>query len=55
MDIDRTEAATHRTEMLVSELSTLNGPCVGCTNCKGLCRDLIDALTVPQMILSRKH
>ena len=55
MDIDRTEATTRRTEMLASELSTLNGPCVGCTECKGLCRALIDALTVPHLVLSGKH
>jgi hypothetical protein len=27
--------------------------CLGCTDCAGMCRDVIDLLLVPQMVLHR--
>lgn len=55
MNISRLVAAAPRTAALSLELSKLNGPCVGCTDCDGLCKELIEALIVPDVILSRKH
>ncbi|MDK3071668.1 hypothetical protein QO034_00970 [Sedimentitalea sp. JM2-8] len=55
MNISRLVAAAPRTAALSLELSKLNGPCVGCTDCNGLCKELIEALIVPDVILSRKH
>jgi hypothetical protein len=55
MNISRLVASAPRTVALSSELSKLNGPCVGCTDCNGLCRELIETLVVPDVILSKKH
>lgn len=55
MHISRLIAAAPRTTELTAELSKLNGPCVGCTDCSGLCKELIDALLLPELVLSRKH
>jgi len=40
-------------EHLALQVSNLQGPCVGCQNCTGLCTALIDALTLPDVILNR--
>ena len=53
MKIRRHRAATPRTDHLAQQLSSLQGPCIGCENCTGLCMALIDALTVPDIILNR--
>lgn len=55
MNISRLVASAPRTKSVSIELSKLNGPCVGCTDCDGLCKELIEALVVPDIILSRKH
>jgi heterodisulfide reductase subunit C len=54
MNINRNKAGTHLTEALASEINALQGPCVGCSKCTGLCNALIDALVLPDLILSRK-
>ncbi len=54
MNIHRLVAAAPRTVALSNELSKLTGPCVGCTDCNGLCKELIEAMVLPDMILSRK-
>lgn len=38
---------------VAKELTTIQGPCIGCEGCTGLCAALIDALTVPDAILSK--
>lgn len=53
MNISRLVASAPRTNAIAIELSKLNGPCVGCTDCKGLCKELIDALVLPDVILSK--
>lgn len=35
--------------------SKLHGSCVGCSDCNGVCKELLDALVVPDVILSRKN
>ncbi len=55
MNIHRLVAAAPRTADLTVELAKLNGPCVGCTDCDGLCKELIEALVLPDVILSRKN
>lgn len=55
MQISRTKSTAPKVQALASEVSGLQGPCVGCTNCVGLCEALIDALVLPDLILSRKH
>jgi hypothetical protein len=53
MKISRHRAPTPRMEHLALQISSLQGPCVGCQNCTGLCKELIDALTLPDIILNR--
>ena len=55
MQISRSKAATPKVQSLATEVSALQGPCVGCSNCVGLCDALIDALVLPDLILTRKR
>ena len=50
MLINRDKASTERSEEVAAEVSTLP-MCVGCTNCRGVCAALIEAMTVPDAIL----
>ena len=53
MKISRHRVTTPRIDHLALQVSSLQGPCVGCQNCTGLCAALIDALTLPDIILNR--
>lgn len=55
MQIDRTKPATPRVTALAGDISSLQGPCVGCTDCVGLCEVLIDTLVLPDLILTKKR
>ncbi|MDX2482164.1 hypothetical protein [Antarcticimicrobium sediminis] len=55
MTISRTKSETPRLNALSVEISQLNGPCVGCDDCGGLCVALIDALVLPDVILRKKR
>lgn len=55
MNINRNKAGTRHSQALASELEALRGPCVGCSKCTGLCEALIDALVLPDMILSKRR
>jgi hypothetical protein len=54
MKISRTNTANRHTSALAQELAKLTGPCVQCSECDGLCYALIDALVVPDIILSKQ-
>ena len=53
MKIDRMAAFAPRTRALASELAMMQGPCVGCTECDGMCQELIEALVLPDAILKK--
>ncbi|WP_146347834.1 hypothetical protein [Falsiphaeobacter marinintestinus] len=55
MDISRSKAVTPRLSALSVDLDQLQGPCVGCADCVGLCEALLEALFVPDVVLSRKR
>jgi len=55
MFISRHIAEAPRTVALSTEIAKLNGPCIGCTDCDGLCKELIEALVVPDLILSKSQ
>ena len=55
MQIKRSKAETPKANALATELSGLYGPCVGCSDCSGLCTALIDALILPDVILRKKR
>lgn len=42
-----------RSRALGEELTTIQGPCIGCKGCTGLCATLIEALSVPEVVLGR--
>lgn len=52
MTITRSRAATERTEALGRHIAGMGVPCVGCENCRGLCHELIEAIVLPDIILS---
>jgi hypothetical protein len=55
MNIVRSKPSSSNTTALGMAMSELNGPCVGCSDCNGLCAELIDALVIPDVILSKKR
>lgn len=55
MKISRTKAETPNINNLSDQIVGLQGPCVGCTNCTGMCQALIDALILPDLILSKSN
>ncbi|SMY06913.1 hypothetical protein [Flavimaricola marinus] len=54
MMIDRKIGFAPRTTAAAKDIAQLQGPCVGCSDCRGLCAALIEALTLPDIILSKK-
>jgi len=54
MEIERNIAHAPRTRALAGNVAGLRGGCVGCKECSGLCEALIEALTLPDMILKEK-
>ena len=55
MQINRSKPETPKLEALAGQVSALQGPCVGCSDCVGLCTALIDTLVLPDMILTKRH
>ncbi len=55
MQIDRSRTPSRNVEIVADQLSTIQGPCVGCTDCVGLCKSLIEALTLPDIILTKRR
>lgn len=36
---------------LARDVAALNGPCIGCDGCEGLCQALLEAMFLPDLIL----
>ena len=53
MPITRSTPPTKHSTTISREISGMNGPCIGCSNCRGLCAELIEAITLPETILSK--
>ncbi len=53
MEIERRIAHAPQVAELARQTAALAGPCVGCTECRGLCHALIEALVVPELVLGR--
>lgn len=51
LHIIRDRGETEKTEALAAQITTLNAPCVGCSDCRGICQALLEAMTVPDIIL----
>jgi formate hydrogenlyase subunit 6/NADH:ubiquinone oxidoreductase subunit I len=55
MMVSRHEAARSRaTENLRSTLA-FAGPCIGCTDCRGVCAALIEAFALPDAVLAKSR
>lgn len=53
MQTERKVGNAPRTMDIVQKTVTINGPCIGCSGCQGLCQALIEAMTLPEIILTR--
>ena len=53
MSINRDKAPSHCTNELARKMADLRGPCIGCKDCKGMCRDLLELLMLPDIILTK--
>ena len=53
MQSERMIGHAPRTLEMGQQLTTIQGPCIGCKGCQGLCATLIEAMTVPDAILNR--
>lgn len=53
MTIERELAFAPKTKALAQKIAALREPCVGCKHCTGLCEALIEALTLPEVLLGR--
>ncbi|MEX0338311.1 MAG: hypothetical protein AB3N11_04645 [Arenibacterium sp.] len=55
MNIVRSKPATPHTTNLSIQLNQMSGHCVGCSDCNGLCAELLDALMIPDIVLAKKR
>jgi CO dehydrogenase/acetyl-CoA synthase alpha subunit len=53
MEVERQIANAPKTTAVGNSVSALEGKCVGCTNCRGLCQALIEVMTFPEVVLNR--
>lgn len=53
MQVDRRAGHAPKTAQLARDVSLMRGPCVGCEDCRGLCAALLEAITVPDIVLGR--
>ncbi|WP_137701505.1 hypothetical protein [Marimonas lutisalis] len=55
MNITRSRGETRHSKAIADRVARLGVPCVGCTNCRGLCKELIEAMIVPEVVLKSKR
>lgn len=55
MRIDRNIGHAPRTVAVGQKLIEASGRCVGCTECEGLCKELIEVLVLPEVVLKGKE
>jgi hypothetical protein len=53
MQTRRTIGHAPRVAAMADEVAHLDGPCIGCAQCRGLCHALIDVLLLPDVIIAR--
>ena len=51
MQIERVAGFAPRTRAVAESLVQMNGPCIGCKDCEGLCHVLLDLMNLPDMVL----
>ena len=55
MQIRRDIAHAPRTRALGRTVASLQDGCVGCASCSGLCTALLEALTLPDLVLKGRE
>lgn len=53
MFIDRKIAHAPKTNAFAQEVAASQAQCIGCTDCKGMCTALIDAMMIPEIITQK--
>ncbi len=51
MQVERKIAYAPRTTEVGQKIARLHETCVGCAGCRGICRDFIELLTIPEAVL----
>ena len=51
MSTKRLTAHAPRTTALARKIAALQSGCVGCKNCRGLCAELVELLSLPEAVL----
>ena len=51
MSTKRLTAHAPRTTALARKIADLRRGCVGCKNCRGLCAELVELLSLPEAVL----
>ncbi len=54
MHVTRSAGDAPKSGQVMQEVVALAGPCVGCTRCRGLCAELLELLSLPDAVLSRR-
>ena len=52
--ITRSKAPDGRTRRIAAEIPRLDGPCIACADCQGLCAELIEVIALPEAVLRGK-
>lgn len=55
MQVQREVGHAPQTVAIAKEVYAMNGHCVGCTDCTGLCADLLDLMVFPDIVLRAKY
>lgn len=51
MQIERVAGYAPKTRTLAEGLTHVNGPCIGCKDCAGICHVLLDLMSLPDLLL----
>jgi len=51
MQMEQKGGHAPRSETVAQDLVSLKGPCIDCETCKGVCVELIEVMTVPNIVL----
>ncbi len=51
MDVERKIGHAPKTSEVGRAAVTLHGPCVGCENCRGMCWEFLELLTLPKAVV----
>lgn len=51
MQIDRQAGYAPASHDVARQVAMLRGPCLNCSNCRGLCHELIEMLSLPRAVL----